>query len=375
MKKVISGNEVVSIAVKLARVQAISAYPITPQTHIVEGLAKMVADGELGAELIRVESEHSAMSACIGAQAMGVRTYTATASQGLALMHEMLFVASGMRLPVVMSVANRALSGPLSIWNDQQDSFSERDSGWIQLYVENAQEAFDAHIQAFKIAEQTRTPVMVCLDGFVISHTYEPVKFAEKSDVEKFLPEYNPKIKLDPNNPVTMGPVGTPEYYMDFKKQQQEALEKSLDVIKKANSEWGSITGRKVGNGLIETVNLENSEYAILTLGSVAGTIRNILDREGIGLIKLRSLRPFPSEEISKACAGLKGIGVLEKDISLGAKGALHDEVRSALYSSESRPKVSGFIAGLGGKDIRIKDLELVAKKIKEGREGSEWTG
>ncbi len=373
MKKVISGSEAVAEAVKLCSPKVIAVYPITPQTHIVEGLAQMVANGELGAELIRVESEHSAISACIGAEAMGVRTYTATASQGLALMHEMLFVASGMRLPVVMTVANRSLSGPLSIWNDQQDSIAARDSGWIQLYVENAQEAFDTQIQAFKIAEQTRTPVMVCLDGFVISHTYEPVNFAEKSEVERFLPDYAPDVKLDPNKPVTMGPVGTPEHYMEFKKQQQAALEKAKEVIIKANTEWGSVTGRRVGNGLIETVNLENSEYAILTMGSVAGTVRNILEKEGVGLIKIRSFRPFPSEDVRKACENLRGVGVLEKDISLGANGALYEEVRSTLYSSEKRPKVSGFVAGLGGKDIRVKDLEAVVKKIKQEREVKEW--
>ncbi|MEE9405898.1 MAG: pyruvate ferredoxin oxidoreductase [Candidatus Aenigmarchaeota archaeon] len=373
MKKVVSGSEAVAEAVRMCKPGVIAVYPITPQTHIVEGLAKMVADGKVDAEMIRVESEHSAMAACIGAQATGVRAYTATASQGLALMHEMLFVASGTRLPIVMTVANRALSGPLNIWNDQQDSFASRDAGWIQLYVENAQEAFDTQVQAFKIAEQTRTPIMVCLDGFVISHTYEPVKFITQEEVDKFLPPYKPEVTLNPSKPVTMGPVGLPKDYMSFKKQQQDALEGALETIKGINKEYAGLSGRSYGNGLIEKIGMEGKKHAIITIGSVTGTIREVAEKMDLGIIRIRSFRPFPTGDIRKACEGLESVGVIEKDISLGANGALYDEVKAALYSMEKRPKVSGFIAGLGGKDITRKDIEKVMEKIKEGKEGTEW--
>lgn len=341
----------------------------------MEGLAQMKADGKLGADIIRVESEQSAMSACIGSEATGVRSYTATASAGLALMHEMLFVASGMRLPIVMTVVNRSYSAPLSIWNDQQDSFAQRDSGWIQLYVENAQEAYDSHLQAYKIAEKLRTPVMVCLDGFVISHTYENVELMDREKLGKFIPEYNPEVTMNPTKPVTMGPVGPPEYYMNFKRQQQDALEKAPEVIRTVNNEFSSLTGRKYGNGLIERINMQGKDYALITIGSLTGTAREMAESDNIGIIRIKTLRPFPAEELRTACEDLKGIGVLDKDISLGANGALYDEVRSALYSLENRPKVAGFIISLGGRDVRIEDLKKIAHKVKEGAEGQEWYG
>jgi pyruvate ferredoxin oxidoreductase alpha subunit len=372
-KKVMSGAQAVAEAVRLCKPGVIAVYPITPQTIISETIAQMVADGDISAELIMVESEHSAMSACMGASATGVRTYTATASQGLALMHEMLFAASGMRLPVVMTVANRALNSPLNIWNDQQDSFAQRDSGWVQLYVESAQEAFDAQVQAFKIAEEVRLPVMVCLDGYVITHTYEPVELVEQDVVDKFLPKLKPVDTLNPSKPMTLGAVGGPEHYIFFKKQQQEAMEKAAEAIQKANIEYSSAAGRKYGSGLIETSNLEGADSAIITIGSVAGTARSLLEKKNTGLIRMRSLRPFPAEDIRKACEGLKSVGVLEKDVSLGANGALYDEVRAALYGQGAGPKVSGFIAGLGGRDITEKDMMLVLKKIKSGKEGTEW--
>ncbi len=372
-KNVISGAQAVAEAVRLCKAGVIAVYPITPQTRISESIAQMVADGDIDAELIMVESEHSAMSACMGAAATGVRTYTATASQGLALMHEMLFAASGMRLPVVMSVTNRALNSPLNIWNDEQDSFAQRDSGWVQLYVENAQEVFDTQIQSFKIAEEVRLPVMVCLDGYVITHTYEPVELVEQDVVDKFLPKLKPVDTLNPSKPLTLGPVGGPEHYILFKKQQQEAMEKAAEAIQKANIEYSSAAGRKYGNGLIETVNLKGSESALITIGSVAGTARPLLEKENTGLIRIRALRPFPADDIRKACEGLKSVGVLEKDVSLGANGALYDEVKAALYGQGAGPRVSGFIAGLGGRDITEKDMALVLEKIKTGKEGVEW--
>jgi len=372
-RNVVEGSEAVAEAVRQCKPRVIAAYPITPQTHIVETLAKMIADGKLDAEMIRVESEHSAMAACIGSEAVGLRSYTATASQGLALMHEMLFIASGMRLPVVMTVANRALSAPINIWNDQQDSIASRDSGWIQIYVENAQEAYDTHIQAFKIAEEVHNPVMICLDGFVVSHTYENVRFEEDSEIERFLPEYKPMFSLNPKKPVTMGSLGTPEYFMYFRRQQQETLESSKSVIKRVNREFAKTFKRKYGNGLVEGINLEGKTHAIITLGSLTGTIREIAEEEKIGIIRIKSFRPFPAEELRELCQNLESLAVIEKDVSIGANGAVYDEVRSALYSLEERPKVSGFIAGLGGRDITLQNIRDIIKKVKSGFDGVEW--
>ncbi len=372
-KNVMEGSKAVAEAVRLCRPEVIPVYPITPQTHIAEDIAKMVADGEFDAEIIRVESEQSAMAACIGAQATGVQAYTATASQGLALMHEILFIAAGMRLPIVMTVANRSLSAPLSIWNDQQDSFSQRDAGWVQLYVENAQEAFDTHVQAFRIARDSSLPVMVCLDGFVISHTYEAVDILSEKGVRRFLGGYTPAMKLDPGRPVTMGALATPEYYMRFRKQVQDAIKDSRRIIMDVNRDYARVSGRNYGNGLIETVGLEGKKHALITIGSATGTAREVAGKEGVGIIKVRSLRPFPAEDIRNACKSLESVGVMEKAISLGANGALYDEVKSALYPLKKRPGVLGVIAGLGGKDIMLEDMQGVVKKIRQGREGVEW--
>lgn len=370
---VLSGAQATAEAIKLCKPEVIPVYPITPQTGIIETISQMVANGELDSKIINVESEHSAMAAAIGAQATGVRAYTATAGQGMALMHEMLFVASGMRLPIVMSVSNRTLSSPLNIWNDQQDSFSERDSGWIQLYVENAQEAFDTHIQAFRIAQETNTPVMVCMDGFIVSHTYESLELLEENKVKSFLPEYKATFKLDPANPVTMGPVATPDYFVKFKKQQQDAVLKSRNNIIKANDEYAEISGRKYGNGLIELINMEGKENALITIGSFTGSARELAEKHNLGLIRVRCLRPFPADDIRDACKNLKSVGVVEKDISFGANGALYDEVKAALYTTENKPKVSNFIVGIGGKAISLGDVSSIMEKVKQGKEGVEW--
>jgi pyruvate ferredoxin oxidoreductase alpha subunit len=372
-KNVVEAAQAVAEAVKLCEPAVIPVYPITPQTHVSETLAKMLADGKFESEMIRVESEQSAMAACIGAQATGVRAYTATSSQGLALMHEILFIAAGMRLPIVMTVVNRSLSAPLSIWNDQQDSFSQRDTGWIQIHVEDGQEAFDTQVQAFKIAQETSLPVMVCMDGFVLSHVYEPVEFLTREQVRKFLPDYKPEVSLNPSKPVSMGTLGTPEYYIQFRKQLHDSLEKAKETITKVNREFASAFGRSYGNGLIETANIRGKKSALITIGSVAGTARELIEKENVGLIKVKALRPFPREELARACNGLDSVGVLEKDISLGANGTLYDEVKAALYNLERRPRVSGFIAGIGGRDISLKDMEIVLKNIKSGREGVEW--
>ncbi len=333
----------------------------------------MLADGKMDAEMIRVESEHSAMSACIGAQATGVRAYTATSSQGLALMHEMLFIAAGMRLPITMTVVNRSLSAPLSIWNDQQDSISQRDTGWIQLYVEDGQEAHDTQVMAFRIAQEAQLPVMMCVDGFVLSHVYEPIEFLPEKKVRSFLPKMKQEYVLDPQKPVTMGTLGTPEYYMGFRKQVQDAILNSADIIRKVNSEFSSKFGRKYGDGLIETIKLKGKKHALITIGSVAGTARPLLEEMGVGLIKIKSYRPFPAEGLRKACEGLDSVGVIEKDISMGANGALFDDVRSALYELKERPAIAGFLAGIGGKDITPDDIRSIMKKIKQRKSGVEW--
>ena len=372
MKNIVEGSKAVAEAVKLCEPGVIAVYPITPQTHIAEELTQMVANGDLEAEVINVESEHSAMAASIGAVATGVRAYTTTSSQGLAFMHELLFVASGMRLPVVMTVVNRSLSAPLNIWNDQQDSMAERDSGWIQLYVENAQEAFDTQIQAFKIAELTSVPVMVCMDGFVISHTYENVAYLDRNSVRKFLPPFKPDVSLNPSKPVSIGTLATPDYFMQFRKEQHEAVQASKDVIKSVNREYAALSKRSYGNGLIEKINMEGKKFALIAIGSVTGTARDSLPSD-FGIIKVKAMRPFPYEEILAACKGLTSAGVIEKDISVGNEGALYTEIKSALYGSGCSTKVSGHIAGLGGRDITPKDMQSIFEKIRQGKAGTEW--
>lgn len=376
MKKVLEASTAVALAVKLCKPALIPMYPITPQTHIVEKLAEFIDNGELNSEMIHAESEHSALSACIGAQATGVRTFTATSSQGLALMFEVLFAASGLRLPIVMVNANRALSAPINIWNDQQDSISVRDSGWVQLYVESSQEAFDTVIQAYKIAESVLTPVMVCIDGYSLSHLHEPVDIPEQSEVDKFLPKYKPKYVLDPKRPITMGPIAAPDTYMEIKKMQQDAMIKAIGVIKNVNNEFKKAFKRGYGNGLIETYRMDDARYALMAMGSVCGTIRTVIDemrRKGkkVGMIKVRSFRPFPENEVLNALKGLKGLGIIDRDISLGNRGALFTEVKSIV--GNKKISVSSFIAGLGGRDINQKHIKkaisqtMKSKKQKEG--------
>jgi len=332
----------------------------------VEQLAEDINAGNLDSEMIHVESEHSAISACVGASATGARTFTSTSSQGLALMHEILFIASGMRLPIVMAVANRALSSPISIWGDQQDSISERDSGWIQLYCENSQESFDATIQAYKIGEKVKLPVMVCVDGFTLSHLWEEVDFLSQKQVDGFLPKYNPDVKLDSKKPVTMGPIGLPKDYIHFKKQQQDAMIDSLKVIKEVNNDFGRKFGRKYGDGLVEGYKLNDAKTIIIAMGSVCATIREFVDVERkkgnkIGLLKVRCYRPLPKDEIMRALKNVKRVKVLDKNISLGFEGALTTEIKSLFNNKE----VKGYVIGLGGKDITLEDLKGMMKNNK----------
>jgi len=368
---VMHGSRAVAEAVRLAKVNVIAAYPITPQTHIVEDTAKMVADGELKAEYVKVESEHSAMSVVIGACATGARVFTATSSQGLALMYEMLFVASGMRLPIVMVNANRALSAPINIWNDQQDSISARDAGWIQLYVETNQEALDTTLMAYRIAEDERVqlPVMVCMDGFVLTHTVEPVEVPDEEQVERFLPPFKPELCLDPRHPVALGPIAYPDVYMELRHQQEMAMERALKVIGEVDEEFGKVFGRRYG-GLVEEFGSRKAEVMLVTLGSVAGTIKDVIEEmegSGVGLLRVKSFRPFPKEEVRKALESARVIGVIEKDVSVGlGTGALASEVKDALYPASSHPKVIGFVAGLGGRDIGLESIRGVVERCRE---------
>jgi pyruvate ferredoxin oxidoreductase alpha subunit len=371
MMEITEGSHAIAEAVRLCRPQVISAYPITPQTHIVEALADFVANGQLDSEYITVENELSALSACIGASAAGSRTYSATTSQGLALMFEVCFNAAGMRLPIIMSIANRALGAPLSIWNDQQDSISLRDSGWLQFYAEDNQEATDLHLLAYKVAEDhsIQLPAFVCFDGFILSHTYEPVDMLTQEDVDKYLPKFNPLERLDAADPISFGMYATPEYYLEFRYEMDQAQKRAKAVIAKAGKEFGAMFGRDY-SALIEGYRLEDAETAIVAMGSVCGTIKDSIDEmrtEGkkVGLLKIRVFRPFPSEEIAKMLAHVKRVAVLDKNISLGAKGATVMEVRDALYGS-SIP-VKGYVLGLGGRDVRKRDVKEIVALCEKG--------
>ena len=367
----------VSHAVALARAEAIAAYPITPQTHIVEHLSSMVANGELEAEFINVESEHSAMSACIGMSAAGARTYTATSSQGLALMNEILFIASALRLPIVMSVANRALSGPLSIWNDHSDIMAAKDIGWIQIFVESGQEAFDHSVMAFKIAENSEVlmPTIINMDGFILTHVVEAMNFVDQELVDKFLPDYVPRHQLDPNNPVTMGAFAMPEIYTEVKMQHQAVLTASYDHILQVWREWGDLTGRHYKP--VERYKADGAKVLFLTMGCLSEVAEVAIDElqaagESVGLVKLRLWRPFPFTELRQALTGADLVIVCDRALSPGgAAPPVLAEVRSALYTQSRRPQTLGYIIGLGGRDVNPGDIkEIFARARTEQAQG-----
>ena len=378
-----NGDEAVAFAVKQSDVDVVAAYPITPQTIIVERFGEYVANGEVQTEFVCTESEHSALAACLAEAATGVRTFTASASAGLALMHEMLAVTSGSRMPVVMAVANRALSAPLNINGDQSDSMAQRDTGWIQIYVENAQEAYDSTIQAFRIAEDLKVqlPIIIGLDGFIVSHTLENVRVLSDDVIKQFVGERNlPTVitqegkkvpsKLDPENPMTMGSVAMPNYYFEFKRQQEEAMKNALTVIQDVNEEYAKISGRSYGNALIESYHLDDAEIAVVVVGSTAGTMKAVVDElraEGakVGLLRLRTFRPFPAEVVRNALKHLKAVAVMDKSMSFGGVGgAVFQEVRHALYDLELQPYVVNYIYGLGGRDTSPKDFRKIFDEL-----------
>jgi pyruvate ferredoxin oxidoreductase alpha subunit len=363
MKTVIEGSHAVSYGVMLSRVQVISAYPITPQTHIVERLSEFCANGELQARFLKVESEHSAMASCIGASAVGARAFTATSSQGLALMHELLHWASGARLPIVMANVNRALAAPWNIWCDQIDSLSQRDTGWLQFYCESSQEALDTVIQAFKISESISLPSMVVLDAFYLSHTFEPVDIPDRERVDKFLPPYEPKLKLDPKDPRSFGSLTSPDTFTEMRYQMQQSMEKAKSVILEVDGEYQKIFGR--GYRMIETYRCEDAELVLVTTGTVTSTSREVIDQyrdegKAIGLLKIKSFRPFPSEEVRKELKGIPKVAVIDRNISCGVGGIFAEELKSALCNEEDRPMVFSYIAGLGGRDITQETISNV---------------
>ncbi|MFH1127616.1 MAG: pyruvate ferredoxin oxidoreductase [archaeon] len=374
--QILEGSKAAALSVCLCRPALTVAYPITPQTHIVEALAKFIADGKLDARHIEVESEFSAISAVVGGSAAGSRVFTATSSQGLALMHEVIFAAAGMRLPIIMQVANRALSAPINIWNDWQDSISERDAGWLQLYCETAQEVVDTTIQAYKIAEDKNVllPVMVCMDGFFITHTIEPVEIPEQADVDRFLPEYKPThAYLDPKRPMTQGPFAFPQPYMEMRKDLSDTIDSSKDTIKKVHDEFKKSFKRSYGNGLIDEYKNKGKKTVMITMGSLAGTVREAVDARGdISLVRIRCFRPFPKDDLRKALKDAETVIILEKNISLGAgTGALFDEIRSALYGGKQ--KVLGVVCGIGGSEVTVEDVKNIAEESKKKKDGDVW--
>lgn len=368
----ITGNEAVANALRQINPDVCAAYPITPQTDMMQRFSSFVNDGKVKTEIILVESEHSAMSCCIGAAAAGGRVVTATSGPGLALMWEMLFVASGMRLPIFMPVVNRALSAPLNIHGDHSDAMGARDSGWIQLWTENAQEAYDNAVMALLIAEHSdvRLPIMVCLDGFIISHSIERVELLDDADVKKFVGDYkslNPL--LDINHPKSIGPLILPDYYMEFKRSQHEAMSKVKDVVLNVSDDFAKLSGRKYG--LFETYRLEDAEVGLVVLNSAAGTSKDVVDSfrdKGIkaGLLKPRLFRPFPYEEVGEALKHLKAVAVLDRADSFGAFGPLYTEIASSIYPYKEKPILINKIYGLGGRDYMPSHGELVLNELAE---------
>jgi len=360
------GNEAVAYAAKQANVDVVAAYPITPQTIMVERFSEYVANGEVDTEFVCVESEHSAMSACVGASVTGARVMTSTASQGLALMHEVLYVASSLRCPIVMMVANRALSAPINIHGDHSDMMGSRDCGWIQIYVENPQEAYDWTLQALKIAEdpEISLPASVNLDGFTVSHAMEDLNLLSDGQVKEFLPPRKPVFKVEPENPNTVGAFAMPDYYYEVKRLQEEAMRKVPEVLVKVTKEYEKTSQRKYG--IIETFDMDDAETAILSMGSTAGTVRSVvrqLREKGrkVGAVKLWLYRPFPSEELVSVICNLKALAVIDRAMSFGAPyGPLCSDVASILQDCESKPKIFNAMCGLGGRDISPDDIRIM---------------
>ncbi len=370
MKTLLQGNYAVAEAVRLAKVQLVAAYPITPQTPIYEKLSDMENDGTLPGVMMRTESEHSAMAACIAASLTGVRTFTATASQGLALMHEMLHFASGNRVPIVMCNVNRVVAVPWAFGSDQSDSLSQRDTGWLQFYCEDAQEALDTVIQAYRIAEQVLLPVMVAIDGFFTSHFIEPIEIPDQATVDAFLPAFNIPTRFNEEDPAYIANVVNPEQYMGYRQKSFEDMESTRSVIKEANEEFKHIVGR--GYGVVEAVKTDDAEIVLVTSGAMTSTARvaiQSLRDKGVkaGLLKMKALRPFPTKEVQDILKNTPKVAVIDRNISLGKGGIWCQEIKAALYPLEKRPLITGYIAGICGADVSPDMIEDMAVQALEG--------
>ena len=357
------GNFAASWGAQLSRVQVIAAYPITPQTLIVEKLSEIVADGELDAEFIKVESEHSAMAACIGASATGARAYTATSAQGLALMHEMLHWAGLARMPIVMTNVNRAMAPGWSIWADQNDSLSQRDTGWMQIYASSAQEILDSTIIGYKVSEQVLLPTLISFDAFFLSHTVEVVDMPEIELVDKYLPPFKPDYKLDVNDPRSFGALTDEQYYYEFRYKMQESMNEAVDIIKDAGKEYEKLTGRAYS--LIHPYRCEDADMILVTSGTIAETTNVAVDElraEGkkVGNLRIRVIRPYPKKEILEVIKSVKKLAVIDRNISPGYSGIFSQELKSSLYNEVDIPTRS-YIAGLGGRDVKIEDIKDMA--------------
>jgi pyruvate ferredoxin oxidoreductase alpha subunit len=364
-KQFINGNFAAAMAARHARVQVIAAYPITPQTHTVEYLAQFVADGELAARMVKVESEHSALSACAGASAVGARTFTASCSQGLALMSEVMYFTAGMRFPVVMAVANRTLSVPVNIWSDHQDTLVLRDAGWLQLYAGSVQEVYDLVLCAFRIAEHddVTLPCIVSYEGFILSHASEPVSLLEQAEVDRFVPPPGPGARpiLDPEHPLQFGEVLFPDWYPDYEYKKHRALADSLAVIRDTFSAFGELTGRHYAE--VDAWDCDDAETVLVGIGSMMQTARHVARQarargERVGVVNLRSYRPFPDQALISAVAGARQVLVLDRDIGYGTSGMVFQDVTRALYPLDKRPRALDFIIGTGGRDITPQTIE-----------------
>ena len=370
-KKVVTGNYAAAYGAMKSRVRFVAAYPITPQTFIVEHISEFVNNGEMDCEYVEVESEHSALSATVSASATGVRTFTATSSQGLALMHEILPTASGMRLPVVMAVVNRAIASPINIWVEHNDIMPERDSGWLQVFCDNNQEVLDMVLQAFKIAEDKRValPMVVNLDAFILSHTVEPVDLMETSDADKFVPKYVPPSPfLDPGNPVALGTLVPPEYVQETRWQVDDAMRRAPKVIEEVNAAFAKQFGRNWG-GMIEPYMTDDADVVLVTMGSASATAHEVVDEfrgrgKKVGLVKLRFWRPYPTEHIRKLVQKSKAVGVYDRAVSFGVGGPGFIELRNAAYGL-GVPTIN-FIGGLGGRDLSLADIRLMFDRLLE---------
>jgi pyruvate/2-oxoacid:ferredoxin oxidoreductase alpha subunit len=366
MRKALVGNHAISWAAVLSRVQVVAAYPITPQTQVVELLSEMCSDGRLDAKYLKVESEHSAMAASIGASAAGARTFTATSSQGLAYMHEMLHWAAGARTPVVLANISRAMGPPWNIWADQNDSLSQRDTGWMQVYCQNNQEVLDSIIQSYRVAEELLIPTMVVLDAFVLSHTVEPVTMPEQDRVDEYLKPFEPEYRLDPDHPLTFGGITGPDEYFELRYKIQQAFDRSADLWEQTGREYGEFFGREYG--LVETYRADDAETLIITSATIASTSRVAVDRlrergEKVGLLRIRVFWPFPTAAVRDIVSSIKRALVIDRNISFGASGIFFQEVKAAMFSVPDPPPISGFVTGLGGRDVTSRDIENMTEQ------------